>query len=134
MEKEYLVLFGTVIGFLGSLLVTFLNNKQQIKKVRLENEHNIRLEELKIVTSIKKDQLRELLPKLEEAAALVRIPLISATHSEGSRPPIPIEAGHSFRRIPAMHSGRSRPRIPIERGHLFRSAAATFSERSDAEL
>jgi hypothetical protein len=71
MEKEYLVLFGTVIGFLGSLLVTFLNNKQQIKKVRLENEHNIRLEELKIVTSIKKDQLRELLPKLEEAAALV---------------------------------------------------------------
>jgi hypothetical protein len=73
----------------------------------------------------------------EQAAffeASVRIPLISASHSEGFRPPIPIEAGHSFRRIPAMHSGRFRPRIPIERGHLFRSAAATFSERSDAEL
>lgn len=66
--------------------------------------------------------------------SIVRIPLISASHSEGFRPPIPIEAGHSFRRIPAMHSGRSWPRIPIERGHLFRSHAATFSERSDAEL
>lgn len=71
MEKEYFILIGTVIGFFGSLLVTFLNNKQQIKKAREQNEHNFRLEELKIATSIKKEKLRDLLPKLEEAAGLV---------------------------------------------------------------
>lgn len=62
---------GTVLGILGTLLAAFLNNKQQIRKVRLENEHNFRLEKLKIATSIKKDKLCDLLPKLEEAAGLV---------------------------------------------------------------
>ncbi len=71
MEKEYLVLVGAAIGLLGSLLVTFINNKQKIKRVRIENEHNTHLEKLKFVTSIKKEKIHELLPKLEEAAGLV---------------------------------------------------------------
>lgn len=65
---------------------------------------------------------------------LLCIPLILATQSEGFRPPIPTEAGHSIRRISATHSRRFWPCIPIERGHLFRSQAAALSERSDAEL
>jgi hypothetical protein len=35
------------------------------------------------------------------------IPLIPATHSEGSRPAVPIESGHLFRFIPATLSERS---------------------------
>lgn len=71
MGKEYLLIVGAIIGFLGSLVVTFINNKQQTKRLQLQNEHNIRLEKLKIAASIKKEQTRELFPKLEEAAGLV---------------------------------------------------------------
>jgi hypothetical protein len=39
--------------------------------------------------------------------ASVPIPLIPATHSEGSRPAVPIESGHLFRFIPATLSERS---------------------------
>lgn len=35
------------------------------------------------------------------------IPLIPATHSEGSRPAVPNESGHPFRSIPATPSERS---------------------------
>jgi hypothetical protein len=52
------------------------------------------------------------------------IPVIPATHSGRSRPPVPEEAGHLFRRKSATCSGRSRPPIPEEVGHP--------SERSDA--
>jgi len=52
------------------------------------------------------------------------IPVISATDSGGSRPPVPGEAGHLFRRKSATNSGRFRPLIPEQSGHP--------SERSDA--
>lgn len=35
------------------------------------------------------------------------IPMISAGHSEGIRPAVPIEGGHLFRSIPAAPSERS---------------------------
>jgi hypothetical protein len=34
-------------------------------------------------------------------------------YSGGSRPTIPVQAGHPFRWIPATHSGASRPPIPV---------------------
>jgi len=71
MGKEYLLLIGTVIGFAGSVLVTFINNRHQTKRLQITNEHSLCVEELKISMSIKKDQIGELLPKLEEAAGLV---------------------------------------------------------------
>src|SRR5690606_30726332 len=42
-------------------------------------------------------------------------------YSGGSRPPIPVQAGHPFRSIPATDSGASRPLIPvIPAGHSGR--------------
>ncbi len=71
MGKEYLLLIGTIIGFLGTLIVTFTNNRQQLKRAWVTNEHNLRLEKLKIITDIKREHFRELLSKLEEAATIL---------------------------------------------------------------
>ena len=48
---------------------------------------------------------------------IMRIPVKSATHSGGSRPPVPDEVGHPFRMIPATDSDGCRPVIPIDFGH-----------------
>ena len=66
---------------------------------------------------------------LSEFKRIMRIPVMSATHSGGSRPPVPYSGdfGHPFRRKSATCSGRSRPPIPDDSGHRFRLISATHS-------
>jgi len=54
-------------------------------------------------------------PKFKRSRIKMRIPVIPATHSGRSRPPVPAEVGRLFRRKPATDSGAKRPPIGAKR-------------------
>ena len=55
-----------------------------------------------------------------------------ATDSDSSRPPIPTQVGHRFRRKSATDSDASRPPIPTQVGHRFRRKSAIDSDSKSA--
>ena len=56
----FVAIIGAIIGFAGSVLATFINNRQQTRRLQITNEHNLSVEELKIAISIKRDQTQGL--------------------------------------------------------------------------